>query len=91
MVVMLHNNTQLALVDRVSTHLVPGRKHKIGYTKRTNIFLPSPYSTCKEKVTPGMQAMFNQFSSADYTFDEEICFQVALQTYTYVSDHYPYD
>ena len=84
---MLHNNTQLPLVDRVGIQLAPGRKHRLGYTKKINLFLPSPYTTCKDQVTLGMQAIFDQFSGADYSYGEEICFQVAVQTYAYVRDH----
>jgi Amiloride-sensitive sodium channel len=83
-VVMLHNNTQLPLVDRAGIHLAPGRQYKLGYTKKTNVLLPSPYTKCKDKVTLGMQAMFDQFSGANYVYSEEICFKVAKETYTYV-------
>jgi hypothetical protein len=84
MVIMVHDNTQLPLVDRVGILLKPGQKHKLGYYKQTNSFLSAPYTTCSETVTPGMQAMFNQFSGAEYSYAEEICFEVALQAYTYV-------
>jgi hypothetical protein len=79
---MVHDNTQLPLIDRVETRLTPGRKHKLGYSKKTTVFLPAPYTTCSNTVTPGMQAMFDQFSGATYVYGQEICFQVAIQTYT---------
>jgi hypothetical protein len=78
---MVHDNTQLPLIERTDIQLIPGRKHKLGYTKKTNSFLPTPYTTCSNKVTAGMQAMFDQFSDATYAYAEEICFKVALQTY----------
>ncbi len=78
---MVHDNTQLPLIDRLETHLAPGQKYKIGYSKVTNDFLPAPYTTCSNTVTLGMQAMFDQFSGATYAYDQEICFQVAIQTY----------
>ena len=81
---MVHDNTQLPLIERLGVQLVPGRKHKLGYSKRTNSFLSSPYTTCSDTVTPGMQALFDQFSGATYYYSVEICFQVALQAYTYV-------
>ncbi|UJR33423.1 hypothetical protein I4U23_020868 [Adineta vaga] len=82
-VTMIHDNTQLPLVDRLGIELVPGRKHKISYSTKNNVFLPSPYTTCTEKSNLGMQAMFNQFSGANYTYGQQICFQVANQIYTY--------
>jgi hypothetical protein len=81
---MVHDNTQLPLIEKVGIQLAPGRKHKLGYSKQTNVFLPSPYTTCSETVTSGMQAMFDQFSGAKYAYSIDICFEVALQTYTYV-------
>ncbi|CAF1045286.1 unnamed protein product [Adineta steineri] len=82
-VTMVHDNTQLPLIERVGIQMVPGRKHKLEYSKKTNSFLPSPYTTCSKIVTPGMQAMFDQFSGAKYDYGLEICFIVAMQTYTY--------
>jgi len=81
---MVHDNTQLPLIERVGIQLSPGRKHTLGYSKQTNVFLPSPYTTCSETITPGMQAMFDEFSDATYAYAMEICFTVSLQTYTYV-------
>lgn len=84
MMIMVHDNTQLPLMDRVALQLTPGRKHKLGYYRRTNSFLPSPYTQCSDTVTSGMQALFDQFSGTHYAYAQEICFEVALQTYTYV-------
>lgn len=79
---MVHENTQLPLVDRVGVNLIPGRKHKIGYSKKTTRFLPSPYTTCTNQINAGMKAMFEQFSDAKYDYSQEICFKVAIQIYT---------
>ncbi|CAF1305218.1 unnamed protein product [Adineta steineri] len=82
-VAMVHENTQLPLIDRASTQLRPGQRHKLGYIKMTNVLLPAPYTTCNNKVSIGLQAMFNQFPQAEYTYAQELCFIVAIQTYTY--------
>lgn len=79
---MLHDNKELPLIDTFGYQLIPGRKHKIGYSKKSNFFLPSPYTTCSDTPTPGMQAMFDQFSNAMYAYGEDLCFTVALQAYT---------
>lgn len=78
---MIHDNTQLPLIDRAGIQLIPGRKHKFGYTKRANRFLLKPYTTCSYQLTPGMAAMFSQFEGTNYTYGEEMCFKVAIQTY----------
>ncbi|CAF1214339.1 unnamed protein product [Adineta steineri] len=82
-VAMVHDNTQLPLIDRLNTQLVPGRKYKLGYSKKVNYLLPPPYTTCNDKVPPGLQAMFDQFEGITYAYAQELCFKVALQTYTY--------
>ena len=82
LVTMIHDNTQLPLIDRAETRLRPGEKYKLGYSKRTNTLLPLPYTTCNSQATPGMQAMFDQFSGATYEFGHDICFVVAVQTFT---------
>jgi hypothetical protein len=81
---MVHDNTQLPLIDVVGIQLAPGRKHKLGYSLKTNSFLSKPYTTCADTITTGMQAMFDQFSGAEYAYGQEICYKVAIQTYVYV-------
>lgn len=78
---MLHDNKQLPVIERLGIQLAAGRKHQLGYRKKTKVFLPPPYTTCTNTVTPGMQAMFDQFSGANYEYALEICYKVALQTY----------
>ncbi|CAF4248319.1 unnamed protein product, partial [Adineta steineri] len=82
-VTMVHDNTQLPLIERIGIQMVPGRKHNLDYRKKTISFLPAPYTTCSTSVTPEMEAMFNQFSGAKYAYGLEICFNIAVQTYTY--------
>jgi hypothetical protein len=79
---MVHDNTQLPLIDTLDTRLAPGQKYKLGYSVKTTDFLPAPYGICSDTVTPGMQAMFDQFSGATYAYGEDICYDVAIQTYT---------
>lgn len=78
---MIHDNNQLPVIERLGMQLMPGRKYNLGYRKKKRSFLPSPYTTCTDQVTPAMQAMFDEFSNANYNYSIEICFKVALQTY----------
>ena len=78
MMIMVHDNTRLPLMERVALQLTPGRKYKLGNYKRLDSFLPSPYTKCSDKVTSGMKAMCDQFSSAHYTYEQKICFIVLL-------------
>ena len=74
LVTMIHDNTQLPLIDRAETRLRPGEKYKLDYSKRTNTLLPLPYTTCNSQATPGMQAMFDQSSDATYYVSQLIMY-----------------
>ncbi len=81
MLAMVHDNTQLPRIETAGLPLGPGQHYKWSYTKQTIFFLPSPYTTCSTKVTPGMQAMFDQFQDTDYTYSQIICYGVCTQAY----------
>jgi hypothetical protein len=81
MVAMIHDNTELPLIDVAGIELAPGRKHKLSYKKMTNQLLSSPYSNCTEEVPLVMQAMFDQYQGADYTYSQVICNVLCVQAY----------
>jgi len=80
-VAMIHDNTELPRVDVASMELAPGRKHKLGYRKKTTYFLPSPYTDCTNKIPLAMQAMFDQYEGADYAYSQDICYLLCTQAY----------
>ena len=82
MVGLIHDNTQVPLMDSSGFNLVPGQKHKFNYKKKTNIFAPSPYTLCSGKTAPWMQAMFDNYPNADYTYSQILCFRLDVQVYT---------
>lgn len=84
MVAMIHDNTQLPQIDIAGIELVPGRKHKLGYKKRNNIFLPSPYTECTSNIPLAMQGMFNKYDGADYAYSQGVCYTLCAQAYMYV-------
>jgi hypothetical protein len=81
MVAMIHDNTELPLIDVAGIRLTPGRRHKLGYTKKTTYFLPSPYSDCTNDIPPVMQAMFNRYQGADYAYSQGVCYTLCEQAY----------
>ncbi len=82
---MVHDNTQLPLIQRGGMALAPGFKHRLTYTKKTIFSLPPPYSQCTEEIPLAMQAMFNNYGGAQYAYSEDICQIICEQAYTYVS------
>jgi hypothetical protein len=82
MIGMVHDNTQLPLIDYAGMALAAGFKHRITYTKKTISYLRSPYTTCDDKIPPMMQAMFDHYQGAEYGYSEDICYDLCTQVYT---------
>ncbi|UJR11553.1 hypothetical protein I4U23_015733 [Adineta vaga] len=83
MMVTIHDNNQLPIVASSGMQLSAGKHHKISYTKRTNLFLPSPYTTCTNDISPAMQSLFNRYPNIDYAYSQTLCYSSCIQTYIY--------
>ncbi|CAF1331132.1 unnamed protein product [Rotaria sordida] len=83
MVALVHDNVQFPYIEMAGMYLAPGRHHKFSYSKKMNIFLPAPYTTCNDKPNLGMQIMFDQYQGADYAYTQFQCYTVCLQAYIY--------
>ena len=73
LVSVIHDNTQVPLIDVAGIYLRPGRMHKLGYKKKTTFFLPAPFTRCNVKIPPVMQKLFLNFNGADYRYSANIC------------------
>jgi hypothetical protein len=80
-VTLIHDNTELPLIETAGIHLAPGRNHKLGYRKKTAFFLSSPYTTCTNKISLQMEAMLDNYNGASYDYDETICSELCEQLY----------
>ena len=81
MVALVHDNIQVPLIEADGIYLRPGRKHKLGYKKKTTFFLPAPFTKCTSTVSPLMQKLFSNFGDADYGYSSTICFIQCRQTF----------
>lgn len=81
MVALIHDNTELPLIDVAGIELGTGQKHKLSYKKRNNIFLPSPYTDCTMDIPPAMDAMFKNYRGADYVYSQGVCYTICIQSY----------
>lgn len=81
MVALVHDNTELPMIENVGIQLAPGRRHKLGYKKITNELLPPPYSDCTTTVPLVMQTMFNQYNGADYVYSTVLCGMLCMANY----------
>jgi hypothetical protein len=83
--VMLHDNRQLPLIELAGMALGPGLKHRITFTRKSAEFLRPPYTGCTDKIHLAMQAMFNRYQQANYSYSQFLCFTNCIQEYTYVN------
>ncbi|CAF3751624.1 unnamed protein product [Rotaria sp. Silwood1] len=84
MVSLVHDNTQLPLIDSFGVLLTPGKSHKLGYKKKTTFLLSSPYTSCTNNIPLPMEIMFNTYYyGADYSYSETVCYELCGQTYAY--------
>jgi hypothetical protein len=81
MMIMIHDNTELPLIEVGGIQLAPGLRHKLGYQVTTSQLLPSPYSDCTDTISPAMQATFDQYEGADYAYSQVLCNTICVQTY----------
>lgn len=81
MVATVHDNTQFPDVELAHIELAPGRRHKLGYKRRNNDFLSSPYTDCTSDIPLSMQAMFEQYGGADYVYSQDACYKLCTQAY----------
>ncbi|CAF3660232.1 unnamed protein product [Rotaria sordida] len=83
MVALVHDNAQVPDVEMSVLYLSPGRHHRLSFAKKINTFLSAPYTTCNDKVTLGLQAMFDEYHGPDYGYSRNQCFFACIQAYTY--------
>ncbi|CAF3936304.1 unnamed protein product, partial [Rotaria sp. Silwood2] len=83
MMAMVHDNTQLPLIEKAGMALAPGFQHRLVYTKRDIFFLPPPYSTCTNDIPPVMKFMFEKYEGAEYAYSEDLCHILCAQAYIY--------
>ncbi|CAF0894858.1 unnamed protein product [Rotaria sordida] len=94
-VCLIHGNRKIPLLEASGLNLIPGRKHKLSYRKKTSYFLSAPYTTCSDKVPLWMETVLNNYPIADYEYSQELCFRTAMQIFTYKQcgcvNHYMWD
>ena len=81
MVAMIHDNTEIPVIETAGVQLVPGRLHKLSYRKRASYLLPAPYSDCSDKIPRTMQAMLDRYAGADYAYSQDVCYTMCTQAY----------
>ena len=81
MISLVHDNTQVPLIEAAGINLTPGRRHKLGYKKKTTFFLPAPFTPCTRTIPPTMERLLTNFNGADYGYSTTICFLQCRQTF----------
>lgn len=78
---MLHDNSELPLIDVAGIQFGGGKHHKVSYKRRTYELLEPPYSTCTENIPPEMNAMFELYQGTSYRYSQVLCYQLCTQRY----------
>ncbi|UJR16868.1 hypothetical protein I4U23_003766 [Adineta vaga] len=83
MMVLVHDNIQFPVTALSGMQLSPGRNHKLSYTKRTNVLLPPPYTSCTNHISLAMRTTFDRYQSNDYAYTQYVCYNICLQKMIY--------
>ena len=84
MVAMIHDNTELPLIDVAGMYLSNGNRYKLAYKRKSAYFLSSPYTDCTSEIPLSMSAMYSRYEGADYAYSQGVCHILCVQAYTYV-------
>ncbi|UJR17382.1 hypothetical protein I4U23_004277 [Adineta vaga] len=82
---MIHDNAEIPLAFQKENVFAPGKKHRLNFSKRKNMFLGPPYTQCRRDIPPMLQSTYRLVGDTDYVYSEFQYFYVCLQTYTYVT------
>ncbi|CAF1186999.1 unnamed protein product [Rotaria magnacalcarata] len=82
-VALVHDNSEVPNVEMEAVFLSPGRHHRLGFKKKKSLFLASPYTTCTETISPGLQIVYDAYNATDYAYSQYYCFNACIQEYIY--------
>lgn len=80
----IHPNREMPLLEFNAQYLMPGRKHRIGYSKKEHHRLSEAYQECHVPIPYMLQVTYDRFSSARYDYSEYSCYMVCTQVFMYV-------
>lgn len=78
---MVHDNSDMPLIDIAGLEFGAGHKHKVSYKRRTYEQLRPPYSDCTDIISPEMSTMFRLFPQNKYRYSQIACFLLCTQRY----------
>ena len=71
----------MPLIHENGQYLMPGRKYKMIYGKKTHYRAGAPYTPCNDTVPTMLQVVYDRVAHAAYGYHEYSCFVVGTQTY----------
>ncbi|UJR19275.1 hypothetical protein I4U23_022404 [Adineta vaga] len=82
-VILIHDNTQIPLIETSGIELSPGKRYKLSYKKKRTDLLSLPYTNCTKELTLALKAMLANYDGADYVYSQQTCMTLCQQTYVY--------
>ncbi|CAF3599659.1 unnamed protein product [Rotaria socialis] len=83
MIAMVHDNGQFPMIEFAGRALVTGFKHRMTFSKKSIFYLSAPYSTCNDEIPLIMQTMFDNYPNVEYSYSEDLCYDLCTEVYTY--------
>ena len=80
-VALVHDNTQIPLIESAGIFLSPGKEHRLSYRKKIISLLPPPYTSCMNELSPSMEIMLENYANADYGYTAHVCYDFCQQAY----------
>lgn len=81
MLLLIHDNDQVPLIDAMGLELATGRRHKLSYSKRETTLVSSPIKRCTQTVSDATAAVMANYESTDYAYHDIPCYQSCEQSY----------
>ena len=83
-IAQIHDNEQIPTMYWKGHYLIPGRRQRMLFNRRTYYRLTKPYSDYDTKVPSMLQVAFDHFGNGSYAYEQYICAIVCIQVYVEV-------
>ncbi|UJR19889.1 hypothetical protein I4U23_023022 [Adineta vaga] len=83
LIALIHDNTQLPLIESAGIELAPGQKHRLSYKEKKIMLLPAPYSDCADNMSIAMKTTMANYNGADYGYSDIVCYELCQQNYIF--------
>ena len=81
MLLLVHDNEQVPLIEATGLELATGRRHKLSYTKRETTLVSSPVKRCTQTASDATAAVMTSYEGTEYAYSDIPCYQSCEQSF----------